>query len=120
MVANLNSFATTRDGAWVRDEHGEPLHVAVDDYFTERPQRVSWAGIDIVNYHRPFEAYMKAFLSSGLRLLDFEEPVPTPDAPPSRCTWTWSKPTTVARWGIGVPWRGRARKPPAGWSSPTT
>lgn len=43
---------------------------------------------------------------------------PAPDAPLSPCTWTSSKPTTAARWGIGVRWRGRARSPTAGWSRP--
>lgn len=36
----------------------------------------SWAGIRIVNWHRPLSAYMDAYLSAGLVLRDFLEPVP--------------------------------------------
>jgi 2-polyprenyl-3-methyl-5-hydroxy-6-metoxy-1,4-benzoquinol methylase len=74
LVANLNSFCTTRERAWVRDDEGNPLHVAVDNYFEERAQLLSWSGITVINYHRPFEAYMQAFIASGLRLVSFEEP----------------------------------------------
>lgn len=79
LVANMNSFCTTRPYPWVRDEEGNPVHVAVDDYFRERGDVVSWAGIEIVNYHRPLESYMQAFLDEGLRLTDFAEPKPTMD-----------------------------------------
>lgn len=80
LIANLNSFCTTRSNAWVRDEFGHPLHVAVDHYLEERGQLVGWAGIEIVNHHRPFQAYMSALLKEPLRLIDFEEPAPTPEA----------------------------------------
>jgi ubiquinone/menaquinone biosynthesis C-methylase UbiE len=80
LIANLNSFCTTRERAWLRDEEGKLLHVAVDDYFEERGARVSWADIDIINYHRPFQDYMQALLQQGLRLTDFEEPRPSDEA----------------------------------------
>lgn len=74
LAANLNSFCTTRKNAWIRDEEGRPLYVGVDDYFQEREMRLTWSGIDIVNHHRPFEAYLRSFIDAGLRLIDFEEP----------------------------------------------
>ncbi len=80
LVANLQSFVTTRPAAWYRDANGAKLHVAVEEYFTERPMRACWARIDIQNYHRPFEAYMKAFLSNGFSLVTFLEPRPTDEA----------------------------------------
>lgn len=79
LVANLNSFCTTRKNAWVRNEFGEPLYVAVDDYFRERGERVVWGGIEVVNHHRPFQSYMRAFIDAGLRLIDFEEPAIRPE-----------------------------------------
>lgn len=78
-VANLNPFATTRSPAWYRNERGEKLHVAVEDYFTERPVRQEWAKISILNWHRPMEAYMAAFLEAGLLLRAFREPRPAPE-----------------------------------------
>jgi SAM-dependent methyltransferase len=77
LVANLNSFCTTTPQAWVRDEDGKSLFVAVDNYFDVKPNIVAWSGIEIVNYHRPFQDYMLAFLSNGLHLTDFKEPRPS-------------------------------------------
>lgn len=80
LVANLQSFVTTRPTAWYRNEQGEKLHVAVEEYFTERPNRAEWAGISILNWHRPLQAYIGAFLEAGFALKAFEEPRPTPEA----------------------------------------
>lgn len=76
-IANLNSFATTRPDGWQKDAKGNRLFVPVDNYFDIVAQQVSWRGIKIVNWHRPFEAYMQALLRQGLRLVDFCEPRPT-------------------------------------------
>ncbi|HTQ08519.1 MAG TPA: class I SAM-dependent methyltransferase [Fimbriimonadaceae bacterium] len=80
LIANMNSFCTTVPDPWIRDENGRPRSLVVDDYFSERADVVAWAGIEIVNYHRPFSDYMAAFLGRGLRLEAFEEPAPTPEA----------------------------------------
>ena len=80
LVANLQSFATTRAIAWYRNEQGEKLHVAVEEYFEERAVRAEWGRISILNWHRPMQAYMEAFLSSGFVLRAFEEPQPTEEA----------------------------------------
>jgi SAM-dependent methyltransferase len=74
ILANLQSFATTRPSAWYRNERGEKLHMAVEEYFTERAVRMTWGKIDILNYHRPLDAYMKAFIGAGFTLTAFEEP----------------------------------------------
>ena len=39
-----------------------------------------WSGMRIVNWHRPLSHYMQAFLSAGLTLRDFREPVPADDS----------------------------------------
>ncbi len=80
IVANLNPFVTTRDRAWTKDENGRRTNVPVDNYFGERALALSWAGIEIVNWHRPLEDYMEAYLGAGLILEHFAEPRPTPEA----------------------------------------
>ncbi|MGH2609810.1 MAG: class I SAM-dependent methyltransferase [Tepidiformaceae bacterium] len=78
VVANT-SFMSTGTG-WVRDADGKRLHYPVDNYLVERPVQVKWAGIDIVNWHRPLSAYIEAFLGAGLALRDFIEPMPKDDS----------------------------------------
>ena len=80
IVANLQSFATTRTSAWYRNDRGEKLHVAVEEYFTERGIRTMWDQIDIVNYHRPLAAYMTAFMEAGFVLTAYEEPQASADS----------------------------------------
>ncbi|MBL8088382.1 MAG: class I SAM-dependent methyltransferase [Chthonomonas sp.] len=80
VVSNLNGFVTSVVSPWHKDEDGNRLHVAVDQYHDARPDRVAWAGMEIVNWHRPLSDYMQAFLECGLRLDHFEEPRPTPEA----------------------------------------
>lgn len=77
VAANLNSFTTAAGKGWRKDDQGRKLDFPVDRYCEERADRVQWAGISIDNWHRPFDAYMQAFLSHGLRLTHFEEPRPT-------------------------------------------
>lgn len=74
VVANLG-FVTASSG-WLRDEQGNRLYHRVDRYAEEWAQVYEWAGMKIVNWHRPLSAYMSAYLSSGLILQEFLEPVP--------------------------------------------
>ena len=76
VVANLTSFATATTKFWARDEDGNKLHWTMDNYMTERPARAEWAGMSIVNWHRPLSAYLQAFLGQGLALEHFDEPMP--------------------------------------------
>jgi ubiquinone/menaquinone biosynthesis C-methylase UbiE len=80
LVANINPFASTRSAAWYRNEEGKKLHVAVEDYYDEKHFRLKWAGVEIINYHRPLESYMSAFLDTGLILREYLEPRPTLEA----------------------------------------
>ena len=80
VVANLQSFATTRNQPWVKDEAGNKLFFAMDNYNEEVGAAVEWAGVSIYNYHRPLHAYLNAFVESGLLLTKFLEPVPEPEA----------------------------------------
>ena len=73
LIANLNSFSTA--GTWRGREDGSKEFV-LDDYLTERAEWVSWRGITIRNWHRPFSRYMRLLLDAGLRLVHFDEPAP--------------------------------------------
>jgi 2-polyprenyl-3-methyl-5-hydroxy-6-metoxy-1,4-benzoquinol methylase len=75
LIANLSNIASACIGqGWVNDADGAPLHHPVDRYLEEFPQWVEWAGIRVLNWHRPLSAYMGALLGAGLRLAAYEEP----------------------------------------------
>jgi SAM-dependent methyltransferase len=76
VVANLNSFSTASTLYWARDEEGHKLHWTMDNYMVERTVRAEWAGMAIVNWHRPLSAYLQAFFGAGLTLEHFDEPMP--------------------------------------------
>ncbi|WP_267425200.1 class I SAM-dependent methyltransferase [Methylobacterium sp. GC_Met_2] len=74
VIANLNSFNTAGD--WHKRDDGSRSFI-LDEYMVTRAEWVRWRGIKIRNWHRPFRAYMKPLLGSGLRLTHFDEPLPT-------------------------------------------
>ena len=78
VVANLG-FVTASEG-WLRDEQGRRLYHRVDRYAEERPLELKWAGMRIINWHRPLANYMQAYLGAGLLLREFLEPVPTDES----------------------------------------
>ncbi len=78
VVVNLG-FVTASEG-WARDEAGKRLYHRVDRYAEEHSLTLEWAGIRIVNWHRPLSAYMTAYLEAGLTLQSFLEPVPRDDS----------------------------------------
>jgi 2-polyprenyl-3-methyl-5-hydroxy-6-metoxy-1,4-benzoquinol methylase len=80
LIANLNPFATTRERAWYQDENGKKLHLAVEEYFTERSLHAKWGKVSIDQWHRPLEAYMTALIGAGLVLRAYREPRPTMEA----------------------------------------
>jgi ubiquinone/menaquinone biosynthesis C-methylase UbiE len=80
VVADMLSFRTCADDTgWVWDEAGNRLHVAVDNYFTEKAVHVAWSGISVTNFHRPAEFYFSAFIDAGFRLTAYREGRPTAD-----------------------------------------
>lgn len=74
LIANLNSFNTA--GSWQKRDD-QTAYFGLDNYHLEEPKRVSWRGIAIRNWHRPFSRYMQLLLATGLRLTHFAEPLPT-------------------------------------------
>ena len=83
LIANLTSFNTAAVHlGWVKPLVGEPSF-PIDHYLAERPRRTAWAGVDIINHHRPLKCYMQALLSHGLQLTHFDEP-PATGGPPDK------------------------------------
>lgn len=77
LIANLNSFATANGGeGWITSDHKGQPHFRIDNYHEERADWVSWRGVSIRNWHRPMSAYMRWFLSHGLTMVHFDEPLP--------------------------------------------
>jgi SAM-dependent methyltransferase len=108
LVANLTgwSSATGQSLGWMTPGGGQPgpdTLFCFDHYMNERAEEVSWAGIRILNHHRPLSAYMQAFLGAGLVLEHFDEPEPV-DAPPEY----WTK-YRRAPWFVVMSWRKPVR-----------
>ena len=76
LIANINSFISSCPNEWIKDQDGRNVHYPLDRYTEEFPEWIEWSGIRIVNWHRPFAAYMKELLGHGLRLTFFDEPQP--------------------------------------------
>ncbi len=77
LIANLNSFNTAGPpSGWTRGSDGE-LRFFIDNYLDERADWISWRGIRVQNWHRPFSTYMSLLLGEGLELRYFAEPSPT-------------------------------------------
>lgn len=78
VVANIGFVSASQapNGGWLRDDAGTALHVPIDRYLSESRAVFEWAGIRLLNWHRPLGAYMTAYLRSGLILRDFLEPAP--------------------------------------------
>ncbi len=76
IVANVHPMVSSIPG-WVKDEAGNKLHWRIDRYFEERGEVAEWSGIRVFNWHRPQEAYFRAFLESGFSLTKLIEPKPT-------------------------------------------
>ena len=73
LIANLNSFSTAGD--WQKHEDGTQYFM-LDNYLTERAEWVSWHGVSVRNWHRPFSRYIQLLLAAGLQLVYFDEPTP--------------------------------------------
>jgi SAM-dependent methyltransferase len=80
LIANLGFVSASPELGWARDEEGKRLYHRIDNYAGEHPAVLAWAGIEIVNWHRPLSYYMTALLDAGLQLRAFEEPVPPDDS----------------------------------------
>ena len=80
IIANLHPHATARpvdlsakESSWM-PRADKPAVYVMDDMMQERGQEVAWAGLRIVNYHRPLSAYMQALLAQDMTLTEFQDP----------------------------------------------
>lgn len=80
VVSNVSFMSAGASTSWIRDEEGRRLYYPIDRYLEERSEKLSWCGIEVENWHRPLEAYMEAYLRSGLILREFFEPRPVDDS----------------------------------------
>jgi SAM-dependent methyltransferase len=97
LIANLASHNSA--GCWLKDQNGQAMAYVVDRFLEERPIRQQWAGIDIVNWHRPLSTYMQTLLDNRLRLTFFDEPAPAPDQDVSKGRYA------RAPWFVVMEWR---------------
>lgn len=82
LVANLSGILSATDGhGWTTAQDGRSGYL-VDRYLEARSVWVEWRGMRIRNWHRPFSAYMSAFLAKGLCLTHFDEPAPSDPSHP--------------------------------------
>ncbi len=79
LIANLQAFNTAAVGLGWRNERDGARRFSFDHYLDERAVRAEWAGISIVNWHRPLGRYMAALLAAGFVLRHFDEPAPVGD-----------------------------------------
>ncbi|WP_438730892.1 class I SAM-dependent methyltransferase [Parasphingorhabdus sp. DH2-15] len=96
LIANLTSFFTA--GRWRKTLSGQGKDFPIDHYSEERSTRERWQGIDIINHHRPLSAYMQCFLSHGLVLEYFDEPIPEHDGSVKSDRYTRVPGFTVMQW----------------------
>ncbi len=80
VVVTVSNLASPSDG-WIKDQSGKRLYRAVDRYMEEFSLELSWSGIEIINFHRPLSAILKAFFDCGLVMDGFLEPLPDQDSP---------------------------------------
>lgn len=79
LVANLQCYNTCWEVDTSEKRPDGSVRATMRDYLTERSVQTAWRNnnknsISIINYHRPLERYMKAFLEHGFRLTHFAEP----------------------------------------------
>lgn len=78
VIANLHPMLSAT-GAWQKSPEGEKQHVMLDRYFDEGERHWKILGIDITNFHRTLETYLRVFLESGFHIAGIVEPTVTPE-----------------------------------------
>ncbi len=73
LIANLTGFTTAGMVFGGRRPRGADRSAG---YLDEHASQVSWRDMNIRNWHRPLETYMRGLLDAGLHLRHFSEPRP--------------------------------------------
>lgn len=72
-------FTSGVDQEWVRDENGQPLYWAVDDYFYPGKRRTLFLGCEVVKYHHTLTQILNGLCRCGFTIGQVEEAVPPQD-----------------------------------------
>lgn len=75
VVATISNLASCTNG-WVKDDQGTKVHRIIDRYMEHFSLVHEWSGLKIANFHRPLSYTLDCFLSRGMLLTDFLEPLP--------------------------------------------
>ena len=80
VVVAISNMCSSTEG-WVKDSDGNRLYRPVDEYMVRKSMRLSWKGIEIVNFHRPLSETLTTFFKIGFVLDRFIEPLPPENHP---------------------------------------
>jgi len=64
---------------WIRDEEGNPLHWAIDDYQEEGKREFHWLVDGVIIYHRTLSTLINTLVEKGLVIEKIIEPQSTPE-----------------------------------------
>lgn len=65
---------------WIKDEEGNLLHFAIDNYQNEGLRKQNWIVDDVIMYHRTMSTILNTLIENGLQIEKVIEPVPTNEA----------------------------------------
>lgn len=74
-IVTISNMGSCTPG-WVKDENGKHLYRTIDRYMEHFSMELAWGGLEIINYHRPLSHTLNLFLSQGMVLTHFLEPLP--------------------------------------------
>lgn len=76
LIAEMCSWATAslkKGDGWRRDEKGA-LKIQISHYLDVHENRMSWDGIEIINWHRPQSFYFHQLLKHSMILTRYDQP----------------------------------------------
>lgn len=68
------TLANKKMTGWLKDEHGQRQHWAIDDYGEEGKRTQTWFVDGVVKYHRTLSTLINGLIASGFDLEQIEEP----------------------------------------------
>lgn len=77
VLANMSAIATCVAG--FRQSSSGEKQFCLHPYSQERSGWIESHGARVLQYHRPLDCIFRVFLDAGMELVDYREPVPTPE-----------------------------------------
>lgn len=62
---------------WIKNEHGQITHFALDNYQSEGMRKENWLVDGVIMYHRTMATILNTLIHNGLSIENVVEPVPT-------------------------------------------